>query len=98
VQAFEAGKKLKEMIGNDSVRFWVSPYKRTKMTLEEILRSFDQRVSVREEPRIREQDWGNFQNPELIQQLQKHRKKFGIFYFRFPEGESGADVYDRVSS
>eukprot|EP00475_Leptophrys_vorax_P035719 TRINITY_DN5920_c0_g1_i2.p1 TRINITY_DN5920_c0_g1~~TRINITY_DN5920_c0_g1_i2.p1 ORF type:complete len:210 (+),score=51.79 TRINITY_DN5920_c0_g1_i2:1309-1938(+) len=86
------------MIGNDTVRFWVSPYKRTKMTLEEILKSFDQKVSVREEPRIREQDWGNFQNPEIIQQLQKHRKKFGIFYFRFPEGESGADVYDRVSS
>ena len=25
------------------------------------------------------------------------RREFGSFYYRFPEGESGADVYDRVT-
>lgn len=28
----------------------------------------------------------------------KYRENFGKFYYRFPEGETGADVYDRVST
>ena len=28
----------------------------------------------------------------------EERRKFGSFYYRFPNGESGADVYDRVDS
>ncbi|KAL2942190.1 Phosphoglycerate mutase-like protein AT74 [Bienertia sinuspersici] len=43
-------------------------------------------IGVREECRIREQDFGNFQ------------REIGRFFYRFPEGESAADVYDRVSS
>ncbi|MCL7039453.1 hypothetical protein MKW94_028149 [Papaver nudicaule] len=30
--------------------------------------------------------------------IQETRLKFGRFFFRFPEGESAADVYDRVAS
>ena len=28
----------------------------------------------------------------------EERQQFGRFYYRFPNGESGADVYDRVST
>lgn len=52
----------------------------------------------REDPRIREQEWGNFNEPQAIIALNKIRKKFGTFHHRFPEGESGSDVYLRISS
>ncbi|GFQ00362.1 phosphoglycerate mutase-like protein at74h [Phtheirospermum japonicum] len=33
-----------------------------------------------------------------MKHLKETRNKFDRFFYRFPEGESGADVYDRVSS
>lgn len=30
--------------------------------------------------------------------VKETRERFGRFFYRFPEGESAADVYDRVSS
>lgn len=33
-----------------------------------------------------------------MSKYKKERIKFGRFFYRFPNGESGADVYDRVSS
>ncbi|KAL8508657.1 hypothetical protein ACS0TY_019053 [Phlomoides rotata] len=47
---------------------------------------------------VREEDFGNFREPQKLKQLKEIRNKFGRFLYRFPEGESGADVYDRVSS
>ncbi|CAI9102319.1 OLC1v1000567C2 [Oldenlandia corymbosa var. corymbosa] len=72
----------------------------TRSTLREIGQSFPRnRVSgVREESRIREQDHGNFRDEEHMKELKKIRDRYGRFFYRFPEGESGADVYDRVSS
>ncbi|KAJ1417089.1 Histidine phosphatase superfamily, clade-1 [Sesbania bispinosa] len=35
---------------------------------------------------------------ERMDALKETRKRFGRFFYRFPEGESAADVYDRVSS
>jgi|UPI000581AE8D broad specificity phosphatase PhoE len=51
-----------------------------------------------EDPRIREQDFGNFQDPERIKQAKKDRHFFGAFYYRFPHGESASDVFDRTST
>ena len=51
-----------------------------------------------EDPRIREQDFGNYQDPELIRKAKKDRHRFGTFYYRFPHGESASDVFDRVST
>ena len=48
---------------------------------------------VREEPRIAEQQFGNFQNVDEVRKAKTERKKFGRFFFRFPNGESGLDVY-----
>jgi broad specificity phosphatase PhoE len=54
--------------------------------------------SSREEPRLREQDWANLQDTADIERQEVLRDSFGHFYYRFTHGESGADVYDRVST
>lgn len=105
-QAQEAGLKILDVVsehGNSQgwmAYFYVSPYERTRSTLREIGRAFprNQIAGVREECRIREQDFGNFQDSEKMKDLKKIRDRYGRFFYRFPEGESGADVYDRVSS
>eukprot|EP00727_Mastigamoeba_balamuthi_P009954 m51a1_g5581 hypothetical protein (321) ;mRNA; r:628726-630018 len=99
LQAREAGIKLKDLVGDQRVVFFVSPFKRSRMTLEEIVKAFDSlKYYVREDPRLREQEWGNYQDPNLMARRMKERREVGSFYYRFPEGESGCDVYDRVSS
>jgi broad specificity phosphatase PhoE len=51
-----------------------------------------------EDSRIREQDFGNYQDPETIRKAKQERHRFGVFYYRFPHGESASDVFDRVST
>ena len=51
-----------------------------------------------QDPRIREQDFGNYQHPEHMKQYKRDRHRYGAFYYRFPHGESASDVYDRVST
>lgn len=53
---------------------------------------------VKDDPRIREQDFGNFQQVTGMQDVMKKRSTYGHFFYRFQEGESAADVYDRVAS
>lgn len=54
---------------------------------------------VHEEPRMREQDFGNFQStPDAMEQIWEERAHYGHFFYRIPHGESAADVYDRVAS
>ncbi len=69
-------------------------------TLDEILPYFDDNeiLSVLEEPRISEQQIGNFQNVQQVLDAKAERSKFGRFFYRFPSGEAGLDVYSRVSS
>ena len=97
-QAVEAGKKLKEMIKEESSFFYISPHWRTRETFKYISESFESAtIRTREEPRIREQEWGHLRNLEEFKKIDKERAEFGRFYFRMPNGESPADVYDRVS-
>lgn len=97
-QGEEAGKQIRAIIGSDSVRFIYSPYTRTQQTLSCILKAFEgQSVELSSEPRLREQDFGNFQQVEEMEEVYKERQKFGRFYYRFPNGEAGTDVFDRVS-
>lgn len=105
-QAKLAGTQIRDVISdsgklrNWKVCFYVSPYERTRSTLREIGRSFPRKkvIGVREECRIREQDFGNFQITERMKIIKETRERFGRFFYRFPEGESAADVFDRVSS
>merc|ERR1711870_41782 len=54
-------------------------------------------VSVKDDVRLREQEFGNYDSPDM-KSLHAEKKKFGTFYYRFPNGESPADCYDRASS
>lgn len=82
------------------VFFYVSPYLRTRQTLREILREVDPEciIGIREDPRLAEQQFGNFQIHHEITDHKAARTDFGRFFYRFPDGgESGFDVYNRVS-
>lgn len=96
-QALAGGVNLKSLVGNESINFIHSPYVRTQETLNGILRAFGGREKhdVSEDPFIREQDFGNFDGDDSTK-LHQLKKLFGKFYFRFPEGESPADVYVRA--
>lgn len=55
-------------------------------------------ITWSEDPRIREQDFGNYQDVAEMKKAKEERHKFGTFYYRFPNGESASDVFDRVST
>lgn len=106
-QASETGRCLRAMfdaddVGADSsykVFFYISPYRRSKETALGIAQAFEsgQITGVREEPQLREQDFGNFQDLKRKKLEKRERRYFGRFFYRFPDGESGADVYDRIT-
>lgn len=104
-QAIAAGQRIKQVLEEDcagsayKVFFITSPYVRSFQTYEGVRSVFDDShvLGMREEVQLREQDFGNFQNPDRMACDQDERRKFGRFYYRFPNGESGADVYDRVT-
>ncbi|MEO7132102.1 MAG: phosphoglycerate mutase family protein [Dermatophilaceae bacterium] len=96
-QARETGVQLRALIGDESVDVYCSPYHRAQQTLEALglpIALTDARI----EPRLREQDWDNFQDPADIVRQKVERDRFSHFYYRFHHGESGSDVYDRVST
>jgi broad specificity phosphatase PhoE len=98
-QAAEAGRRLRALVGDESVAFFISPYLRSRQTLDAVLRSSGIACPViREDPRLREQEWGNFQDPAVMPEAMRKRREVGSFFYRFAEGESGADVFDRISS
>ena len=96
-QARDAGKRLREQLGDEGVSVYVSPYRRTHQTLTAL--GLDSSLTrVREEPRLREQDWGNWQDRQDVRDQKAYRDAYGHFFYRFAQGESGADVYDRVGA
>ncbi|KAI9870545.1 MAG: hypothetical protein M1830_004114 [Pleopsidium flavum] len=109
-QAEEAGLKLRSLLRpDDTLHFYTSPYRRTRETTEGILNSLTsddpspspfprQTIKVYEEPRLREQDFGNFQPCSAeMERMWQERADYGHFFYRIPNGESAADAYDRVS-
>ena len=98
-QARQAGREIKRLIGDESVHAYLSPYCRTRRTYAYIEESIkDNVVKAFEDPRLREQDWGHLRSPHVNEEIDRERNNFGPFYYRIPDGESGADVYDRVST
>jgi broad specificity phosphatase PhoE len=80
------------------VHLIVSPFERTLQTSIFMRPPFDHRIVRTEvEPRIREQEFGNLQGDEF-ERFREEQRSVGRFWYRFPTGESGADVYDRVKS
>jgi len=98
-QAKQAGMQIKELLGDEKVYVYLSPFFRTRETFKYIRESIDNNVTnAIEDPRIREQDWGHLRHPDDNKGIVEERDNFSTFYYRIPDGESGADVYDRVSS
>lgn len=95
-QARSAGGRLREVLGVGLIDVFVSPYRRTLETFR-LLDVGDRVRRIREEPRLREQDWGNLQQQENQVRQRLERDAFGHFFYRLDSGESGADVYDRVT-
>ncbi|MEZ0089652.1 histidine phosphatase family protein [Streptacidiphilus sp. EB129] len=96
-QARAAGEELRRLFGAEPVQAYVTPYVRNRQTFA-LLGLNPTRIRVMEEPRLREQDWGNLQDAEDIRRQRKARDAYGHFFYRFIQGESGADVYDRVGA
>lgn len=97
-QAIEAGKRLKELVADESLYFYVSPFWRTRSTFEDIAQAFPrQQFQYSEEPRLREQEWGYLRCNEDFDKVCRERREYGIFYYRFPGGEAASDVYDRIN-
>lgn len=101
-QAHEAAEKLYAELFGPSVAFYVSPWLRARQTAEIIKDSLEnKKVTIskyHEDPRLREQDWGNYQNVHRLSEIAKERDRFGNFFYRIEHGESGADVFDRIST
>ena len=102
-QAECAGLVLKKELETDGdpykLVFYISPYRRSYQTYQGISKAFDSEsiIGVFEDVQLREQDFGNFQDPTGKRREMKERLEFGRFFYRFPNGESGADVYDRIT-
>ena len=98
-QARQAGREIKEIIGSENIHVYLSPYFRTRQTCQYIRESIETNiVKTTEDPRIRELDWGHLRHPDDNEEIIRARDSFSTFYYRIPDGESGADVYDRVST
>ncbi len=98
-QAQQAGMRIKELLENEKIYVYLSPFYRTRETFQFIRESIANNiVKAIEDPRIREQDWGHLRHPDDNKGIIEERDNFSTFYYRIPDGESGADVYDRVSS
>jgi len=96
---------------DDTLHFFTSPYRRTRETTEGILATLcaddpemgpspfkREKIKVYEEPRLREQDFGNFQPCSAeMERMWQERADYGHFFYRIPNGESAADAYDRIS-
>ncbi len=96
-QAKELGVKLKQIIQNESIKFYVSPYTRTRQTYYYILESFkENKKKTFYDYRLREQEFGNLH----LYDIPNHLKRIwvGRFYYRFNNGENGADVIERLNS
>lgn len=98
-QSIHAGKVIANIIGDESIYAYVSPFYRSRQTFERIGSILGERIlrSI-EDPRIREMDFGHLRHPDEGKKINKLRDNYSTFYYRVEDGESGADVYDRVST
>lgn len=106
IQANECGKFLKSYtfkknIDLSNATLWVSPYKRTRQTAEEINKSLNIE-DIKEDITLIEQRYGLFSDtplkeckikyPDQFEFYDKYYQNDGKFYARMPQGESPYDV------
>ncbi|CAB9523552.1 mutase-like protein [Seminavis robusta] len=100
-QARTVGKRVEALLDakqSQRVHLIISPFERTLQTAHHLRRYFEHRIVRTDiESRVREQEMGNIQGDEFAHYRQQ-QVQIGRFWYRFPTGESGADVLDRVKS
>jgi len=99
-QAVKAGNKIGRDYLLSNCLIYCSPYTRTRQTLDGLLQGANTNrhdVHVREDPRLREVEFG-YEEGASLEQQERIREKHGWFYYRFKGGESPADCFDRTSS
>jgi len=96
-EAAAAGERIRSLLSpKDQIYMIVSPFKRTMQTAGIIRNTIEpQLVRYYIEPLIREQEFGNIQGDDF-ENFRREQSTVGRFYYRFPTGESGADVYGRA--
>lgn len=102
VQSAIAGKAITLSIVNAGLGVYVSPYRRTRETWDCMKAAMTDPCQydirwVKEDPRLREQEWGHLRTAEQSDAIDAERQSYGPFFYRIPDGESGADVYDRCT-
>eukprot|EP00439_Symbiodinium_sp_Y106_P038722 s2464_g4.t1 len=98
-QAKEAGSRLKQTaLKSRNIIVCTSPFERAMQTLLGLYEGgFPRdRVRIHIDPQIREQEFGNFQPPGLTGMVRAEEDLVGRTYYRRPNAESSADVFDRV--
>ena len=97
-QAREAGRKIAGLIGGESFGVFSSPYVRAEQTKNAMLEGMGRTpVFDYQDPELREQEYGNMPPTDENDANRAFREQFGYFFYRFPDGESCADVYDRMA-
>lgn len=109
-ESIETGIFLKDYINNNDINInnsilWVSPYKRTRQTANEINKYLDIK-DVREDITLIEQRYGLFSDRNILDCKKRYPEEFefydryyqsdGKFYAKMPQGESPYDVAIRV--
>ena len=84
-QAHDAGQALAKLCKNETVKFYYSPFWRTRQTYQIIDQYFDNTKVGKpyEDPRIREQEWGHKRGVEYNENLENERDAYGHFYWLF---------------
>lgn len=96
-QASDRGRQLQaDVFQNGAVACYCSPYFRTRQTLDHAKAHFYVSYEYYD-PRLREQEWGTSLSG-FREDWELERDSYSVFYWRFPNGESCADVFDRISS
>lgn len=98
-QAEAAGRSFAATLKGDRVAVYCSTFARTRQTFESFRTGLPSNCihSIKEDLRLREQEWGHLRPVRATRKIERERDAFGPLYFRIPDGESGADVYDRCS-
>ena len=99
-QATAAGEKIKALLPKGShMQVILSPFERTQQTLCCVVQALGSHIvsTTLIDPRVREQEFGNLQESDDVIQHSKLARQVGRFYYRRPDGESSADVFDRAS-
>lgn len=101
-QALKAGEDILKFLKTQpnfkpeaSVQFYISPFWRSRQTYQLIKKSFPN-GKMYEDPRLREQEWGHLRDMGQSELIRQERDLYGHFYYRLPDGESCADVFDRA--